>query len=96
MATFSEGFTHRCVRLLQTVVQMLSWWLSGKESVVKNPGDLGFDPWVDKIAWRRVWQPTPVSLPGEFHGQSSLVGSSPWGYRVGQDGACTMSKQLTA
>ena len=25
----------------------------------------GFDPWVWKIPWRRVWQPTPVFLPGE-------------------------------
>ena len=24
-------------------------------------------------------QPTPASLPGEFHGQKSLVGYSPWG-----------------
>ena len=39
----------------------------------------GFDPWVGKIPWRRAWQPTPVSLPGESHGQRSLVGSSPWG-----------------
>ena len=28
-----------------------------------------FDPWVRKIPWRRAWQPTPVSLPGESHGQ---------------------------
>ena len=33
----------------------------------------GFDPWVGKIPWRRKWQPTPVFLPGEFHGQRSLV-----------------------
>ena len=35
------------------------------------------DPWVRKIPWRRAWQPTPVFLPGEFHGQRSLVGCSP-------------------
>ena len=29
--------------------------------------------------WRRKWQPTPVFLPGESHGQRSLVGCSPWG-----------------
>ena len=29
--------------------------------------------------WRRKWQPTPVSLPGESHGQRSLVGYSPRG-----------------
>ena len=28
-----------------------------------------FDPWVRKIPWRKEWQPTPVLLPGEFHGQ---------------------------
>ena len=32
-----------------------------------------------KIPWRREWLPTPVFLPGEFHGQRSLVGYSPWG-----------------
>ena len=37
-----------------------------------------FDPWVEKIPWRREWQPTPVFLPGEFHGQRSLVDYSPW------------------
>ena len=39
-----------------------------------------FDPWVRKIPWRRKWQPTPLFLPGEFHGQRSLVGYSPWGH----------------
>ena len=40
-----------------------------------SPGgsDGKFDPWVRKILWRREWQPTPVFLPGEFHGQRSLV-----------------------
>ena len=37
-----------------------------------------FDPWVEKIPWRRKWQPTSVFLPGEFHGQRILVGYSPW------------------
>ena len=40
----------------------------------------GFSPWVRKIPWRRKWQPTPVFLPGEFHGQKSLAGYSPWGH----------------
>ena len=31
------------------------------------------------IVRRRQWQPTPVLLPGKFHGQRSLVGCSPWG-----------------
>ena len=39
-------------------------------------GRPGFSPWVGKTPWRREWQPTPVFLPGEFHGQSSLAGYS--------------------
>ena len=35
-------------------------------------GRPGFDPWVGKIPWRRKWQPTPVFLRGESHGQRSL------------------------
>ena len=37
----------------------------------------GFDPWIGKIPWRRAWQPPPVSLPGEFHGQRHLEGYNP-------------------
>ena len=38
-----------------------------------------FDPWVRKIPWRTEWLPTAVFWPGEFHGQRSLAGYSPWG-----------------
>ena len=31
--------------------------------------------------WRREWQSTPMFLPGESHGQKSLVGYSPWGHK---------------
>ena len=34
-----------------------------------------------KIPWRRNWQPTPVFLLGEFHGQESLADYSPWGHK---------------
>ena len=37
-----------------------------------------FNPWVRKIPWRRKWQPSPVFSPGKFHGQRSLVISSPY------------------
>ena len=30
---------------------------------------------------RRKWQPTPLFLPGEFHGQRSLAGCCPWGHK---------------
>ena len=44
-----------------------------------NAGDKKhrFDYWVEKIDWRRVWQPIPVFLPGVSHGQRSLAGYSP-------------------
>ena len=32
-----------------------------------------------KMPWRREWQPTPVFLPGKFHGERSLVDYSAWG-----------------
>ena len=41
----------------------------------------GFDPQVRKIPWRRKWKPTPVFLPGESHGQRSLVCYSPLGHK---------------
>ena len=37
-----------------------------------------FNPWVRKMPWGRKWKPTPVFLPGEPHGQRSLVGYSFW------------------
>ena len=40
------------------------------------------ETWVGKIPWRREWQPTPIFLSEESHGQRSLVGYSPWGLRV--------------
>ena len=40
---------------------------------------LGLNPCVGKIHLRKTQQPTPVLLPGEAHGQRSLVGYSPWG-----------------
>ena len=53
---------------------------------LQPPKDLGFDPCVGKIPWRRAWQPTPVFLPGESHGQRSLVGSM-GSQSVGHDSA---------
>ena len=53
----------------------------GKESTC-NAEDLGsINPWSGRIPWRKAWQPTPVFLPGESHGQRSLAGCSPWGHK---------------
>ena len=54
---------------------------SGKESAChcRRHERCGFNPCVEKIPWRRKWQPSPVFLPGESHGQRTLVGYGPWG-----------------
>ena len=49
-----------------------------------------FDPWVGKIAWRRAWQPTPVSLSREFRGQRSLGWCRPRDHKESD-----MTEQLT-
>ena len=58
-------------------------WNSGKEFACqcKRRKRHSFNPWVRKIPWSRKWQPTPVFLPAEAHGQRSLVGHSPWGHK---------------
>ena len=57
--------------------------LSSKESACqyRSHQRCGFDPWIRKLPWRRAWQPTPVFLPGESHGQRSLADYSPWGHK---------------
>ena len=49
-----------------------------------------FNPWVRNIPWQRERLPTQVSLPGEFHGQRSQAGYSPWGPKESD-----MTEQLT-
>ena len=43
----------------------------------------GFDLWVGTIPWSRKWQPTPIFLPGEFHGQRSPAGYPMGSQKVG-------------
>ena len=38
-----------------------------------------FDPWIRKNPWKRAQQPTPAFLPGESHGQRSLLSYCPQG-----------------
>ena len=67
-------------------------WFNGKESAYqcRSCRRCGFNLWVGKIPWSRKWQPTPVFLPGESHGQRSLMGYSPWGHKESD-----MTEQLT-
>ena len=50
----------------------------GKESACRA-GDLGSIPGSERSPGERQWLPTPVFLPGEFHGKRSLMDYNPWG-----------------
>ena len=50
-------------------------WPCYKSTIYNSPYNLGTLAYIQ----RRQWQPTPVLLPGKFHGWRSLVGCSPWG-----------------
>ena len=73
----------QCIEMSSIINNGLPRWRSGKDSACqcRRRRRWGFDPWVGKIPCRRKWQPTPVFLPRESHGQRSLAGCSPWGCR---------------
>ena len=52
---------------------------SDRKESVYNAGDPGLIPRSERSPWRREWLPTPALLPGEFHGQRSLVDYNPGG-----------------
>ena len=64
-------------------------WASLVAQMTKNPPAM-WATWVPSLGredpWRREWQPTPVFLPGNSHGQRSLAGYTPLGlYRLVSD-----------
>ena len=59
---------------------LMAQWVK-KLPAIRRHRRLMFDPQVGKIPQRKRWQPTPVFLPGESHGQRSLVGYSPKGLK---------------
>ena len=60
-------------------------WRPAREHILYNFGDnfLSIFILINNLCvhWRRKWQPTPVFLPGESHGQRILVGYNPWGHK---------------
>ena len=70
-----------------------AYWLSGPPSMYCFPGvsdskesahkagDPGSVPELGRLPRRKAWQPTPVFLPGESHGQRNLMGYGPWGHK---------------
>ena len=83
---------HALEREMATQSSVLAWRIPG----TGEPGGLpslgshrvGHD-WSNLAAarytWEENWQPIPVFLPGEFHGQRSLTGYSTWSQRVRHD-----------
>ena len=70
---FFFGVENLKVCLLDWFQVQFSMWHSGKATCqCRRPKRCEFDPWIRKIPWSRKWQPTPVFLPGRFHGQRSL------------------------
>ena len=81
---FIYGFWREASQLVQLV-----------KNLPANGGYVGkprYDPWGWKISWRRKWQPTPVLLPGESHGQRSLASYSPRGRKESNmtEHSCTL------
>ena len=74
-----QNGTSLVAQLVENLPAMLeTWvWFLGWEDLLEK--GTGFDSWVGKICWRREQLPTPIFLPGEFHGQRSLAGYNPWG-----------------
>ena len=76
--------TRVCTFIKTCMLKMGAFSIGGNGTSGKKPAcecrrhkRLRFDPWVMKIPWRRAWQPTPVFLSREPHGQRSLAGYSP-------------------
>ena len=64
------------VKVTQMYVFVKSLRASLVAQMVKNLSAIQ-ETWVGKIPWRRAWQPPPEFLPGESHGQRSLVSYNP-------------------
>ena len=67
--SFVNIFAHSMAQIVKNLPAMREIWS------ISGSGRPGFDP------WRREWLPARVLLPGESHGQRSLVGYSPWDHK---------------
>ena len=89
----SVNYTYKLWPVLTNSTLQKSGALPVAQSVKNLPAM--WETWIQsligKIPWRRAGQPTPVFLPGESHGQRSLVDYSPWGHRVRHDWAAKHS-----
>ena len=66
--TILQGYSHLKGKGILTVLYAsvgFSGGSKGKESACNVGERAGFDPWVQKVPWRRAWHPTPLFLPEE-------------------------------
>ena len=70
--------THKVVQ-----INWLPRWLSDKEFTYTagDAGDPGLIPQLGRCLGGGNGNPTPIFLPGKFHGQRSLMGYSPWCFK---------------
>ena len=68
-----------CLRYSELLIAPYPGGADGKESAC-NAGDPGSIPGLRRSPGGGHGKPTPVLLPGEFHGQRILAGCSPWGH----------------
>ena len=70
---------------------------AGKESACNAgaKGEVGSIPGLGRFPWRKNWQPTPVFLPGESHGQRNLAGYSLWGRKRVRHNLMTKQQKTT-
>ena len=65
------------------MIAILSWYLIVVLAQRLKRLPAVWETWVQSLGLEdpleKEMAPTPVFLPGEFHGQRSLVGYSPWG-----------------
>ena len=80
VTTLSPSICHEVICVCVYIKNKLPWWLRW-ERIYLQCRRPRFNPSVRKIPWRREWQPTPVFMPGELHGEGSLVGYSLWDCR---------------
>ena len=97
-AEFQANFFTLLFHLHQATLLGFPGSSAGKESACqcRRHNRHRFDSWVGKISWRRAWQPTPVFLPGESHGQRSLVACGPQDHRVAHNWSVLAVKILSS
>ena len=74
-----DGWMASLTRCTSVWVNSGRWWWTGRSAMLRFMGSqrVGHD-WATELNW---------FLPGEFHGQRSLVGYNPWSHKVGQNWA---------